>query len=374
MGRCKMILLSSIINEFEDRFIKRYKNSILPGHEKALQQMKRCRTEHGPYMLAQCTNHNCMKQQYIPHSCGHRNCPHCQNHESQQWIENQLNKLLPATYYLITFTIPRQLRDLAWRNQRIVYCLMFESMQHVLKTFTCNDKNLGGTAGFTAVLHTHSRRLDYHPHIHVVMPGAAINKKKGLWRTKSSEYLFCHKALAKVFRAKLLEAIVDKNLRVPKTCPKKWVVDCKEVGKGDKALTYLGRYLYRGVIQEKDILKCENGMVTFGYCDSETGKYQTRTVFGESFLFLLMLHILPKRFRRSRCYGFLHPCSKKLIKFLQVLLRVSPFSMLSAKKERPKIVCPACGSEMKITFTMIPKPPDRWSDGFISLSKGSNVM
>jgi hypothetical protein len=271
-----MILLSSIINEFEKRFWARYKKTGQPGHRKALFAMKQCRKEHGPHMLAKCTNHNCGEQTYIPHSCGHRNCPHCQNHENWQWIENQLSKRLPAQYYLITFTLPYQLRDLAWENQKKIYSLMFACVQDVLKTFTENDKKLLGTAGFTTILHTHSRALDYHPHIHVVMPGASINKKTGLWRVKSPGYLFNHEALAKVFRAKVLEKIVDNNLHVPKNCPKQWVVDCQDVGNGDKALIYLGKYLYKGVIQEKDILKCQNGMVTFRYLHSKTKQYQTR--------------------------------------------------------------------------------------------------
>jgi hypothetical protein len=354
-----MILLSTIINQFEGQFLARYKNSVLPGHRKALHAMKQCRKEHGPHMLAQCTNHNCGRQTYIPHSCGHRNCPHCQNHENGQWIENQLRKRLPAPYYLITFTLPSQLRDLAWKNQKTIYSLMFACVQEVLKTFTQKDRKLKGTAGFTTVLHTHSRRLEYHPHIHVVMPGAAINKTTGLWRVKSSGYLFSHKALAKVFRAKLLQAIVDSDLRVPKTSPQQWVVDCKEVGNGDSALLYLGKYLYKGVIQEKDILQCENGKVTFRYLDSKTSQFQTRTVTGEHFLYLLMLHVLPKGFRKTRSYGFLHPCSKKLITFLQLVLRVKPTQMVKKMKERTKITCPVCKATMEIIRTRIPKPPDR---------------
>ena len=357
MGRGKMILLSSIINTFEGRFLAQYKNTVLPGHRKALRVMKQCRKEHGLHMLVQCTNHECEKQAYIPHSCGHRNCPHCQNHENGQWIENQLSKRLTAKYYLITFTLPSQLRDLAWKNQKTIYSLMCASVQDVLKTFTRNDKKLGGTAGFTTVLHTHSRRLDYHPHIHVLMPGASINLKTGLWRVKSSGYLFSHKALAKVFRAKLLEAIVDSGLRIPENCPKQWVVDSKEVGNGDKAILYIGKYLYKGVIQEKDILNCDNDEVTFKYLDSKTKQHQTRTVTGEYFLYLLMLHILPKGFRKTRCYGFLHPCSKKLIKFLQMVLRVNPFKMLKKIKERAKITCPRCKATMEIIRTRIAKPP-----------------
>jgi len=353
-----MIPLSSIINEFKDRFFDRYKKHVLPGHKKALQDMAQCRQEHGPHMLAQCTDHNCRKQTYIPHSCGHRNCPHCQNHENQQWIENQLGKRLPAQYYLITFTLPEQLRDLAWKHQRRIYSLMFACVQDVLKTFTQKDKKLGGAAGFTTILHTHSRALEYHPHIHVVMPGASINTKTGLWRVKSPKYLFNHKALAQVFRAKILQSIVDHGLSVPEDCPKQWVVDCKDVGNGDKAIIYLGRYLYRGVIREQDILQCENGMVTFRYLHAKTGQYRTRSVTGEYFLYLLMLHVLPKGFRRARSYGFLHPCSKKLIRFLQVVLRVNPFSLFAQKlKKRPAITCPVCGAAMKIIRTMIAKPP-----------------
>lgn len=354
-----MILLSTIINEFKNSFFAQYKNFVLPGHRKALHAMERCRNEHGLHMRVQCTNEDCREIAYVPHSCGHRNCPHCQNHESQQWIENQLNKRLPATYFLITFTLPKQLRDLAWRNQKLMYSLMFLCVQELLKTFTQNDKKLQGTAGFTAILHTHSRVLDFHPHIHVVIPGASINTKTGIWRVKSSNFLFSHKAMANVFRAKLLQAIVDNGLRVPVNCPKKWVVDCKNVGNGDKALIYLGKYLYRGVIQEKDILQCKDGMVTYRYINSKTKKTETRTVAGEYFLYLLMLHVLPRCFRKTRCYGFLHPCSKKIIGLLQLILRVKPLQIFKKLKERTAITCPTCGARMKIIQTMIPKPSAR---------------
>lgn len=347
-----MILLSSIIQEFSEGFFRQY--SPLPSHKHALRAMERCRKQHSPYMIAQCTNDSCREHVYVPHSCGHRNCPHCQSHESRQWIDNQLEKQLPGQYFLITFTLPKQLRDLAWRNQSLFYSILFCVVQELLKTFTKNDKNLGGAAGFTAVLHTHSRRLEFHPHIHVVMPGASINQKDKLWKRKTGKYLYNRKAMAEVFRAKILKAMTDNQLPKPANTPDEWVVDCKNVGTGNKALIYLGRYLYKGVIQEKDILKNENGMVTFRYFNSKTKKYLTRKVTGEYFLYLLMLHVLPKGFRRTRCYGFLHPGSKKLIKLLQLVLRISPEKMIKKIMQRPKITCPACGAAMKIVKTRIP--------------------
>ena len=355
-----MILISSIIKEFKGAFLKQYHDSILPSHHRALNAMSACREENGLHMLAQCTDHDCGKQIYIPHSCGHRSCPHCQNHESQAWIENEQAKILPATYYLITFTIPRRMAGLVLAHQRKFYSLMFACVQAVLKEFTANDRKLGGNAGFTAVLHTHSRTLDFHPHIHVLMPAASIDMENRLWRVKDGKYIFSHKALAKVFRAKILQAVNENGMVIPSGCPKKWVVHCKNVGSGEKAVTYLGRYLYRGVIQERDILQCKNGMVTFRYHHAKTGCYRTRTVTGEKFLQLLMLHVLPRGFRRTRSYGFLHPCSKKMIQILQAVLRFNPFGKAAgARKKRPSIQCPACGKPMHIIGVMIPTPEQR---------------
>jgi hypothetical protein len=224
-----------------------------------------------------------------------------------------------------------------------------------LKTFTKNDKKLKGDAGFTTILHTNSRELNFHPHIHVVIPGGNIDKKNKCWRVKSGKYLFSHRALAKVFRATLLKALVDNELSVPRECPEEWVVDCKNVGNGSKAIIYLGKYLYKGVIQEKDILKCENGMVTFRYTESKTKTVQLKTVTGEYFLWLLIQHVLPKGFRKVRSYGFLHPCSKKLIQLLQLILKFNPVKMVKAIREKAEITCKSCGAKMEIIRRMIPK-------------------
>jgi hypothetical protein len=126
------------------------------------------------------------------------------------------------------------------------------------------------------------------------------------------------------------------------------------VGNGNKAIIYLGNYLYKGVIQEKDILKCENGMVTFSYVHSKSKKVKTRIVTGEYFLWLLMQHVLPKGFRRARVYGFLHPRSKQLIKLLQYLLKINPVKFFKQLKKRTEIICKCCGAKMKIIGVMIP--------------------
>jgi len=347
-----MISLSSVITQFEASFIRTYGSQLLPSQRKALAAMKVCRTPLSPLMQVHCDH--CQSDRFLPHSCGHRHCPHCQHHESQQWLENQCRQQLPVPYFLITFTVPRELRSLCYRQQRLLYALMFQCVWETLKKFSQNDKQLQGTPGVMAVLHTQARNLDYHPHIHVLIPAAAVNKAQRLWREKNSSYLFSHKALAKVFRAKLLESLVAQSIQLPDGIPDQWVVDVKSVGTGEKTIIYLGRYLYRGVIQEKDILSCENGQVTFRYIDGKTKQTRTRTLSGEKFLWLILQHVLPRGFRRARNYGFLHPNSKTLIQLIQRMLNCFHSKQLERKQRpRPVFICKCCGEAMDIIRTQI---------------------
>jgi len=346
-----MIRLASIIEQFENEFLSAYNGKILPSQFKALHALKSCRSDTSPLFKLSCTG--CDEYQFVPHSCGHRSCPHCQHHESQQWIEQQVQKQVPAHYFMITFTLPYEFRSLAWQHQKEVYNLMFQCTWDTLKTFSLSDKNLKGTAGVVAVLHTQSRILDFHPHIHTVMPAATIDKNSRLWRKKEGNFLFHHKALAKVFRAKILSGLVKLGISLPPKYPKKWVVDCKSVGSGDKALVYLGRYLYRGVIQEKNILSCQDGKVTYRYIDSDTGKTKIKIVSAVKFLWLVLQHVLPRGFRRARNYGFLHPNSKVLIKLIQFVLKFDPTKWLPKPKLRAPLRCDCCGGLMIIVATRI---------------------
>lgn len=344
-----MIRLADLIHRVEADFLQQYGNTLLPSQRQALAAFKTCRSTLSARMQVDCED--CLDTSYIPHSCGHRNCPHCQAHESQQWIERQQAKKLPCDYFMITFTLPEQWRSLAWQNQRRVYDLLIQCAWETVNTFSQNDKTLQGTTGAVTVLHTHTRRLDYHPHVHLVMPAGAVNARDRRWRCKKGKYLFSHKALAKVFRAKMHEGIKQAGLSIPSCAPDKWVVDCKQVGSGEKALVYLGRYLYRGVMREKDILVSKDNQVTFRYCNGKTGKIETRTVSGVEFLRLILQHTLPKGFRRARNYGFLHPNSKSTITLLQ--LRFKMVLKPVEARQRPAILCACCGGIKRIVTTRI---------------------
>ena len=342
-----MITLATLIERFGQAFLAQHGASALPSQRQALNAMKLCRSVLGPGMLAQCGD--CGGQRVVPHSCGHRNCPHCQHFESQRWIERQTQALVPGSYFLITFTVPAELRELVWQHQRLLYAALMACAWETLRTFSQNHRQLQGSAGAVAVLHTHSRKLEFHPHVHVAMPAAALDADKGLWRSlrktsRGDGYLFNHKALAKVFRAKFLTAVAQVGLLLPPDGPNAWVVDCKSVGDGQKALVYLGRYLYRGVIQEKDILRCENGQVTYRWRDSKTKRPAQRTVSAVEFLSLVLQHVLPKGLGRARNYSFLHPNSKRLIALLRLLVfktcgKAPAEATQTTQSERPKLLC-----------------------------------
>ena len=385
--------MAELIARFEPALLSRYEDRLLPSQRHALAAMKRCRTRFAPRMLAACTA--CGEQRSVPHSCGHRACPHCQHHESQVWLQRQLKSLVPASYFMVTFTVPAELRGLTWGHQRVMYALLMQCAWATLNTFSRNDAKLGAgtpsaTAGAVGVLHTHNRQLDFHPHVHMVMPAATLDAEQGLWRTKARPtrarrgkvrptqarrskdsaaklstktgntpagggYLFNERALATVFRAKLLDAIEGAGLRLPPGLPAEWVAHCKAVGDGQKALLYLSRYLYRGVIQEADILRCDDqGRVTFQYRHAKTGKLAQRTLPGADFLWHVLQHVLPRGFRRSRNFGFLHPNSAGAIRLLQVLhLRVPPNSQTKTMPERPAWRC-ACGQPMHVVRRRMP--------------------
>jgi hypothetical protein len=330
----------SIINQYQDAYTRKYSKTLQPIHWNALNAIRRCRTPDSGELYVQCPD--CGNAQLQPMSCGHRSCPQCQNHVATQWIERQQAKLLPVPYFMVTFTLPYELRQFVWHHQKTVYPILFSCTASTLKDFGLNPKHLGAKIGMNAVLHTHSRRLDYHPHVHAVVPGGGIDDSRRQWKKKKGKYLFNEKAMARVFRARFLDALNDLGFSIPKV----WIVNCAYVGKGITALKYLSRYLYRGVISEKNIVSNQNGQVTFRYIESKTGKTKYRTLAGEDFLHLILQHVLPKGFRRVRDYGFLHGNAKRSLLLIQMILRVSIEGI--KKRIRPVFKCSRCQSPMFI--------------------------
>jgi len=168
------------------------------------------------------------------------------------------------------------------------------------------------------------------------------------------EITFLEQNLAKVYRAMLLTALKEHGLVLPYKMPPKWIVDCEHVGQGLPALKYLSRYLYPGVISNKNIVADDGVNITFTYIDSDTGQTKTRKLAGEDFIALLLQHTLLKGFRRARDFGFLHGNAKKVLRLVQYLLNVILPKFNKPKK--PSFKCKICQSELSITGFIKPKP------------------
>lgn len=347
--------LAALLDQYHDAFLAKFGTRLLPSHHRAINAIKRCRTPHAGTVSLHCAD--CEHTVSHPRSCGHRHCPTCQHHETSLWLDRQRAKLLPVDYFMVTFTLPGEFRALTWRHQTTLYNRLFTTATSTLKDFGLNPKHLGAELGMTAVLHTHSRRLDYHPHLHVIVPGGGVDWTRRQWKKKKGKFLFNEFALAKVFRARFLAAVNAAGLVLPKSLPKQWVADCTHVGKGKPALEYLSRYLYRGVISENNIVANQAGKVTFTYLEARTGKTRYRTLNGEDFLWRVLQHVLPKGFRRVRDYGFLHGNAKKRLSLVQLVLHV----VIDACTPRPRPVftCPRCQSPMQILGFV--RPP--WASG-----------
>lgn len=343
------LTLASIIQRYRNRYQQAYGQHTTPTQWSAINAILGCRTEQYGRMALSCSS--CGQQEVRYHSCGHRFCNQCQQHHSAQWLDRQQKKLLPVNYFMVTFTLPQPLRALAKANQCVVYDLLFRCAVNTLKKFGLNDKRCHAELAMTAVLHTHTRSLDYHPHVHIVVPAGGINTARKQWRKIKGKYLFNGFKLAAAFRGCLLRSLQEAGLVLPVT-PKKWVAHCQRVGRGLPALKYLSRYLYRGVISNRQLIEDDGEYVTFRYQDNQ-GNFRQRRLLGEVFIALIVQHTLPKGFRRTRNYGFLHGNAKRTLILIQWLLRV--VLPIPTAIKRSEFKCSHCQQPMSIVAFIPPK-------------------
>ena len=307
----------SLLTTHYDEFLLTYRQRLSPGMRRAISAMCLCKTEAAG--LSQWYCQHCHANDRLPLSCGHRHCPQCQHRTTANWLSRQEAKLLPVNYFMVTFTLPAELRCLARTQPKALYSVMFAVASSVLKDFA--QRQHGGQSGFTAVLHTHNRRRDLHPHLHIIVPAGYYEVGHHQWHKGKKRYLYNATALAKVWRARILAAINQQpQLFLPATLPDEWVVDCRPVGQGLPALKYLSRYLYRGVLPDRDIIDIRDNQVTFRYREGKTNQWQSRTLPVVKFLWLVLQHVLPKGLQRVRDYGLLHSSAKAIRLRIQLML------------------------------------------------------
>jgi Putative transposase/Transposase zinc-binding domain len=284
---------------------ERARLAVLPSQKKALQAIEQCRTPALGGQLFQCDH--CRAAHYSYHSCGNRHCPKCHGQQTEVWLEQQRSRLLPCAYYLLTFTLPAELRPLAYRQQKVLYGLLLKCAVASLQKLCRDPQWLGAQPSVLGVLHTWTRAMTYHPHAHFLVSAGGLSTDGQRWlEPQNPQFLVPVRALSLIFRAKMRDALKARGLLAgvpPFWRSKKWVVHAKAAGRGEKVLEYLARYVFRIAISNSRLERFENGQVTFRYRNNRTQQIKRLSLPAAQFLARYLQHVLPKGFAKVRHYG-----------------------------------------------------------------------
>lgn len=326
-------------------------HDLAPWPLKAMADIEHCRTAYFGGHLERCDR--CGHEHYSYHSCRNRHCPKCHGEQTQAWLEKQQARLLPVAYYLLTFTWPASLRAVARSHPRQIYSLIMKAAVASLQKLARDPQWVGGTLPILAVLHTWTRALLFHPHVHLLVPAGGISPK-GTWvNAQHSNFLVPGYALSEIFRAKIKAGLKKHGLLDP-SCPcwnQKWDVNCRHAGSGEKVLGYLARYVFRIAIANSRLEKLEEGEVTFRYRDNKTQELRHLTLPAQDFIERFLQHVLPKGFVKVRTYGLWSAPQQDLLAKTQAQLTVvaseQPPALAEAKTVAPiaaaeLILCPKC--------------------------------
>ena len=278
---------------------------LLPSQARVLRDLAACRTVYFGGQLTQCDR--CERQVYRYHSCGNRHCPKCHGDQTERWLETKRAQLVPCPYYLVTFTLPQALRALAFGHQRALYGILMRSAAAALQRLAADPRYVGAQVGCLAVLHTWTRAMLYHPHVHLLVTAGGLSDDGTQWMTpKNPAFLVPVRALSVIFRAKVCAGLRRAGLldQVPPavwTTP--WVVHAQQAGRGQQVLEYLGRYVFRIAIANSRLERIADGHVTFRYRDNRTQEERHVTLTGVEFLERFLQHVLPRGCAKVRYYG-----------------------------------------------------------------------
>ena len=314
--------------------IAEYRNTypLAPDQHRIISHLLHCRTPTLGGHIERCTY--CGAQRILYHSCRNRHCPKCQHIPRERWLENRQSELLPTPYFHIVFTIPHELNLITLKNKSVMLKILFKAVSETLIKF--GRKELGGTLGFIAVLHTWDQQLKAHFHLHCLVPGGALCAKNSSWIPCKDSYLFNQEALSLVFRGKFIDHLRGATRRgnlnfeeahhqlKSKLYKHKWVVSVRDpISNPQHVLEYLARYTHRVAIANSRLLALKEGMVSFRYKDRQNNILKQTTLSAVEFIRRFLLHTLPQGFVRIRHYGFLANRERKAhLTLIQRLLRI----------------------------------------------------
>ena len=369
--------ITKVFENFSHEYLQIHSATI--QQHKVIDCIKACKTGKLGYNIEACEDCGTIQSHF--NSCSNRHCPNCQAINKDKWILAKQNDLLPVKYHHTVFTIPADLRTLFKFNKVLLYNLLFKSAWETIESFSKDPRNrLEAKMGMIAIMHTWKQNLDYHPHLHCIIPAGGVTSNNK-WKSSpdSGEYLFNVEALAMTFKGKFMyylkkyhkqRELVFWDLKNQRPAEyfynlkqnlynKKWVVYSKESFENRHSVfKYLSSYTHKIAISNNRVKEVTDKYVSFEYTDrADDYKKKIRIVKGVEFMELFLQHVLPPRFMKIRNYGFLSSRNKS-----NALKKLYEYFNMGEYKKPIKIfvadilqlvygikvgVCTECGGKMR---------------------------
>jgi hypothetical protein len=334
---------------------------LTPAQRRALLAILRCRTPALGGHLYRCTA--CDETDFAYHSCHHRACPRCGGERTAKWTQKQIDRLLPVPYFLVTFTVPEEVRPIFAARPELLHDLFFNQAARALQTVAGRQRHLGAELGMAGVLHTWGRQLQHHPHLHFIIPGGGLTTDRKAWRpSRRADWLLPKDAVSAALRQGMEEALrhaaPELHAQVPDSCWREgWWVHWQPAGTGDNVVKYLARYVSRTAISDERIVAACAESVTFRYTDSATQERRECTLTAEEFMRRYLQHVPPPDQHRVRYFGWMHPAARKRRMIVETLLAVPIVVRPALEEPSWHLRCPHCGLFALVCVGRIPRSP-----------------
>jgi hypothetical protein len=364
--------VADVLRRYGPAYVERFGEGLLPSPRRAMDDLVHCRTETLGGHLWPCEH--CGQEHYVYHACRHRRCPTCHRPDTEAWLAERRQELLPVTYFHLVFTVPHELGEIIRQHQKDLYDILIRAAAQALIKLSADPHYVGGLIGVLCVLHTWTRTLAYHPHVHCLVPAGGVSADRTEWRPARTSYLVPVHALSKLFRGLFLDLVRQErpDLTLPEAVwTKGWVVYCKPTVQGtEQVLQYLGRYVHRIALTNHRLLSIADGQVCFRYQDSQSYRWHTMTLPAQEFIRRFLQHVLPQGFHKVRYYGLWSPVHRPLLRQLQLALAghapVPPPTAPARESHPPDFWCPPlragqpcphCGQGLLVVIRSLPRHP-----------------
>jgi hypothetical protein len=341
-------------------YLARFGARMPAEHKKVIAAIIACRSPSSGSLVYGCES--CAQEQWLARCCGNRHCPGCQQSKAYAWLARQLERQLPTHHFMLTFTLPEQLRAFLRAHQRIGYGALFEASVGAIKQLAPDAKFLGADCpGLLGVLHTWGRQLQYHPHIHYLVPGGAVSTQDGRWHACSPGFYLPVHALSAIFRAKFRDAMDAQGLLgeiPPAVWEVDWNVHCQAVGNGALTLKYLARYVFKVAISDSRIVRVDDTQVVFRYRKVHSNRLRTMRLPIFAFMHRFLQHVLPAGFMKVRYFGFLSPSfampHDELKARVEMAQGFAPQETATAIEALAPMCCRHCGGRLHYRRSILP--------------------